>query len=143
MSLPWQQYEPKYQGFEEIEGFISATSSVTTIFNSLSVLFTWVNHLWKFQRNLSGQTFEMEKYLLIKFSLTDFFIFLYCTKHTSIYLCARSLEWNARTSVCWRNFNAWKKYTHSNAHSNFENCQFLLFYNYTILCLFLLSLKIY
>ena len=37
----------KYQRFEEIEGFISATSSVTiTFFNSLSVLFTRVNHLF-------------------------------------------------------------------------------------------------
>ena len=42
---------------------------------SLLVLFTWVNHLWKFQRNLSGPTFEIEKYLLIKFCQTDFFYF--------------------------------------------------------------------
>ena len=31
-SLLWQQYACKYQKFEEIEGFISETSSVTTIF---------------------------------------------------------------------------------------------------------------
>ena len=34
-----------------------------------------------------------------------------------------------RTSVCWRNFHLWKKYTRTNAHLNFKNCQFLLFYN--------------
>ena len=37
--------------------------------------------LCKFQRNLSGQTFEMENYLLIKFCQTDFFTCLALWKH--------------------------------------------------------------
>ena len=40
---------------------------------SLSVLFTWAYHLWKFQRNLSGPVFEMKKYLVWQI----FFIFHY------------------------------------------------------------------
>ena len=55
--LPWQQYARKYYLI------------------SLPVLFTWVNHLQKFQRNLSSPTFEMKRYLLITFCLTDFFLF--------------------------------------------------------------------
>ena len=67
--LLWQQYAHEYQKFEEMERFISYCLI------SLSVLFTWVNNLWKFQRNLSGPTFEMRKYLSIKLWLTDFFYF--------------------------------------------------------------------
>ena len=34
-SLPWQQYKCRYQRFEEIEGYISAMSLVTTFLISV------------------------------------------------------------------------------------------------------------
>ena len=123
---------------------------------SLSVVFTWVNHLWKFQRNRSGRTFKMKKYLLINFVWQIFLFFtigqsirlsiyvqnfrtpyrglfennvflLQSLRGQRFFIFAASLKWHARTFVCWRNFHAWNKYTRSNAHSNLKKCQFLQF----------------
>ena len=125
-------------------------------FSFLLVLFTWVYNLLKFQRNLNlwnekvvFNTILSDRFFLFftiaqnirlsicvqnfrtpyrgSFENNDIFFKKNCAVNAFSSLQDHWNDVRMQTSVCWRNFPAWKKYTRSNPHSNFENCQFLLF----------------
>ena len=86
--MPWPQYVRKYQRFEEIERFISETSSVSTIF---LILYRLCFLEWTTFENAREICQAKSLNPLTKFCQTDFFYFsLFHKEYVYLFVCKLS-----------------------------------------------------